>query len=66
MRKSMERMRPPGVTELLLTNDGDHILEGSVTNFFVVCQKVSPTHCPSMKVCDIYELAKEQSLCTDT
>ncbi|KAK3118176.1 hypothetical protein QOZ80_9BG0695350 [Eleusine coracana subsp. coracana] len=39
MRKSMERMRPPGVTELLLTNDGDHILEGSVTNFFVVCLK---------------------------
>ncbi|XP_062202842.1 uncharacterized protein LOC133905143 isoform X3 [Phragmites australis] len=39
MRKSMEKMRPPGVTELLLTNDGDHILEGSVTNFFVVCQK---------------------------
>ncbi|GJN28528.1 hypothetical protein PR202_gb16667 [Eleusine coracana subsp. coracana] len=42
MRKSMERMRPPGVTELLLTNDGDHILEGSVTNFFVVCLKVNP------------------------
>ncbi|GJM91801.1 hypothetical protein PR202_ga08213 [Eleusine coracana subsp. coracana] len=39
MRKGMERMRPPGVTELLLTNDGDHILEGSVTNFFVVCLK---------------------------
>ncbi|TVU21673.1 hypothetical protein EJB05_31327 [Eragrostis curvula] len=39
MRKSMEKMRPPGVTELLLTNDGDHILEGSVTNFFVVCLK---------------------------
>ncbi|CAL5078780.1 unnamed protein product [Urochloa decumbens] len=39
MRKSMEKMRPRGVTELLLTNDGDHILEGSVTNFFVVCQK---------------------------
>ncbi|KAL6640637.1 hypothetical protein ACP70R_021760 [Stipagrostis hirtigluma subsp. patula] len=39
MRKSMEKMRPPGVTELLLTNDGDHILEGSVTNFFVVCRK---------------------------
>uniref|UniRef100_A0A0E0JY12 Uncharacterized protein n=1 Tax=Oryza punctata TaxID=4537 RepID=A0A0E0JY12_ORYPU len=37
MRKSMEKMRPPGVTELLLTNDGDHILEGSITNFFVVC-----------------------------
>jgi branched-subunit amino acid aminotransferase/4-amino-4-deoxychorismate lyase len=40
----MDKMRPPGVTELLLTNDGDHILEGSVTNFFVVCEKVSPTH----------------------
>ncbi|VAI30482.1 unnamed protein product [Triticum turgidum subsp. durum] len=39
MRKSMEKMRPPGATELLLTNDGDHLLEGSVTNFFVVCQK---------------------------
>ncbi|XP_062204617.1 uncharacterized protein LOC133906666 [Phragmites australis] len=39
MRKTMEKMRPPGVTELLLTNDGDRILEGSVTNFFVVCQK---------------------------
>ncbi|KAF0934438.1 hypothetical protein E2562_025524 [Oryza meyeriana var. granulata] len=39
MRKSMEKMRPPGVTELLLTNDGDHILEGSITNFFVVCRK---------------------------
>ncbi|KAJ1264651.1 hypothetical protein BS78_08G016400 [Paspalum vaginatum] len=39
MRKSMEKMRPPGVTELLLSNDGDHILEGAVTNFFVVCQQ---------------------------
>lgn len=39
MRKSMEKMRPPGATELLLTNDGDHLLEGSVTNFFVVCRK---------------------------
>ncbi|KAM0822793.1 hypothetical protein ACQ4PT_071282 [Festuca glaucescens] len=39
MRKSMEKMRPPGATELLLTNDGDHILEGSITNFFVVCLK---------------------------
>jgi hypothetical protein len=42
MRNGMEGMRPPGVTELLLTNDGDHILEGSVTNFFVVCLKVNP------------------------
>lgn len=39
MRKSMEKMRPPGATELLLTNDGDRILEGSITNFFVVCLK---------------------------
>ncbi|KAK8941143.1 hypothetical protein KSP39_PZI010518 [Platanthera zijinensis] len=31
-------MRPPMVTELLLSNDGDRILEGSVTNFFVVCK----------------------------
>ncbi|WVZ88233.1 hypothetical protein U9M48_034776 [Paspalum notatum var. saurae] len=41
MRKSMEKMRPPGVTELLLSNDGDHILEGAVTNFFVVCQQAT-------------------------
>jgi hypothetical protein len=42
MRNGMESMSPPGVTELLLTNDGDHILECSVTNFFVVCLKVNP------------------------
>lgn len=40
-RKSLEKLRPPLVTELLLSNDGDQILEGSVTNFFVVCRKVS-------------------------
>lgn len=39
MRKSLEKMRPPGTMELLLTNDGDRILEGSITNFFVVCLK---------------------------
>ncbi|KAL0912020.1 hypothetical protein M5K25_017960 [Dendrobium thyrsiflorum] len=38
IRKDMERMRPPMVSELLLSNDGDRILEGSVTNFFVVCK----------------------------
>lgn len=38
IRKGMERMKPPMVTELLLSNDGDRILEGSVTNFFVVCK----------------------------
>ncbi|KAH0455408.1 hypothetical protein IEQ34_015440 [Dendrobium chrysotoxum] len=38
IRKDLERMRPPMVSELLLSNDGDRILEGSVTNFFVVCK----------------------------
>ncbi|XP_022138907.1 uncharacterized protein LOC111009973 isoform X2 [Momordica charantia] len=39
-RKSLEKLRPPSVTELLLSNDGDQILEGCLTNFFVVCRKV--------------------------
>ncbi|XP_021910415.1 uncharacterized protein LOC110824162 isoform X2 [Carica papaya] len=39
LRKPLEKLRPPLVTELLLSNDGDHILEGCITNFFVVCQK---------------------------
>lgn len=39
LRKSLEKLRPPSVAELLLSNDGDHILEGCLTNFFVVCQK---------------------------
>ncbi|MED6198900.1 hypothetical protein PIB30_070942 [Stylosanthes scabra] len=39
IRKSLENLRPPSVTELLLSNDGNHILEGCVTNFFVVCCK---------------------------
>ncbi|XP_023532873.1 uncharacterized protein LOC111794909 isoform X1 [Cucurbita pepo subsp. pepo] len=38
-RKSLEKLRPPSVTELLLSNDGDQILEGCLTNFFVVCRK---------------------------
>ncbi|XP_038891446.1 uncharacterized protein LOC120080860 isoform X6 [Benincasa hispida] len=38
-RKSLEKLRPPSVTELLLSNNGDQILEGCVTNFFVVCRK---------------------------
>lgn len=36
----MDKFRPPLATELLLSNDGDQILEGSVSNFFVVCRKV--------------------------
>ncbi|KAL2324399.1 hypothetical protein Fmac_023457 [Flemingia macrophylla] len=39
IRKPLEKLRPPSVTELLLSNDGDQILEGCVTNFFVVCSK---------------------------
>ncbi|PKI43281.1 hypothetical protein CRG98_036367 [Punica granatum] len=38
-RKYVEQLRPPSVNELLLSNDGDHILEGSVTDFFVVTQR---------------------------
>ncbi|CAA6661801.1 unnamed protein product [Spirodela intermedia] len=38
-RKYMEKLRAPVTTELLLSNDGDRILEGSVTNFFVVCRR---------------------------
>lgn len=41
IRKSLEKLRPDSVTELLLSNDGDRILEGCVTNYFVVCRKVS-------------------------
>ncbi|KAF3946933.1 hypothetical protein CMV_026856 [Castanea mollissima] len=40
LRKPLEKLRPLSVTELLLSNDGDQILEGCVTNFFVVCRKV--------------------------
>ncbi|XP_057784525.1 uncharacterized protein LOC131001906 isoform X2 [Salvia miltiorrhiza] len=39
LRKHLERLRPPSITELLLSNDGERILEGCVTNFFVVSLK---------------------------
>ncbi|XP_039172615.1 uncharacterized protein LOC104454180 isoform X1 [Eucalyptus grandis] len=39
LRKPLEQLRPPSVTELLLSDDGDHILEGTITNFFIVCRK---------------------------
>ncbi|KAJ9546076.1 hypothetical protein OSB04_025783 [Centaurea solstitialis] len=39
MRKPLEKLRPPSATELLLSNDGDQILEGCLTNFFVLCRK---------------------------
>jgi len=35
-RESLEKAKPVGATEILLSNDGDGLLEGSVTNFFVV------------------------------
>ncbi|KAK9124365.1 hypothetical protein Sjap_013967 [Stephania japonica] len=35
-RKKFDGLKPPMVNEILLTNDGDRILEGGVTNFFVV------------------------------
>lgn len=41
VRKGLEKLRAPSATELLLSNDGDRILEGSTTNFFVVCRRVS-------------------------
>ncbi|XP_050892672.1 uncharacterized protein LOC127098192 isoform X2 [Lathyrus oleraceus] len=39
IRKTLEKLRPPSVTELLLSYNGDQILEGSTTNFFVVSRK---------------------------
>uniref|UniRef100_A0A2N9IF91 Uncharacterized protein n=1 Tax=Fagus sylvatica TaxID=28930 RepID=A0A2N9IF91_FAGSY len=39
LRKPLEKWSPSSVTELLLSNDGDQILEGCRTNFFVVCRK---------------------------
>lgn len=36
VREPLERARPVGATEILLSNDGDGLLEGSVTNFFVI------------------------------
>ncbi|KAL8143467.1 hypothetical protein V2J09_016499 [Rumex salicifolius] len=39
-RKSLDSMRPSSATELLLSDDGDRILEGTVTNFYAVCLKV--------------------------
>lgn len=40
LRKPLEMLRPPSVTELLMSDNGDRILEGTITNFFVVRFKV--------------------------
>ncbi|KAG9154444.1 hypothetical protein Leryth_026742 [Lithospermum erythrorhizon] len=45
LRKPMEKLRAPSVSELLLSDNGDRILEGCLTNFFVVCIKVSSIIC---------------------
>ncbi|KAE8671078.1 Detected protein of confused Function [Hibiscus syriacus] len=37
LRKPLEKLRTPSVTEFLLSNNGDRILEGCITNFFVIC-----------------------------
>ncbi|XP_010534437.1 PREDICTED: uncharacterized protein LOC104809986 [Tarenaya hassleriana] len=42
LRKPLEKLRPVSATELLLSNNGDHLLEGCITNFFVVCHKKQP------------------------
>ncbi|XP_062076561.1 uncharacterized protein LOC133781541 isoform X2 [Humulus lupulus] len=41
VRTSLEKLKPPSATDLLLSNDGNRLLEGSVTNFYVVCRKVN-------------------------
>ncbi|MCO5549083.1 hypothetical protein L7F22_002549 [Adiantum nelumboides] len=35
-RQALEKSRPKDVTEVILSNDGDLLLEGMITNFFVV------------------------------
>ncbi|KAH7298699.1 hypothetical protein KP509_25G054700 [Ceratopteris richardii] len=40
-RKALEKARPEGVMEIILSNDGDLLLEGMVTNFFVVSNRVN-------------------------
>ena len=37
-REPLERAKPVGATEIVLSNDGDRLLEGLVTNFFVVAK----------------------------
>ncbi|KAL9226979.1 hypothetical protein vseg_002731 [Gypsophila vaccaria] len=39
LRKPLEKLRPPSVTELLLSDGDGRLLEGTITNIFVVCFK---------------------------
>ncbi|OVA13522.1 Aminotransferase [Macleaya cordata] len=57
LRKYLENLRPPSVNELVLSNDGDRILEGCVTNFFVVCRKENSD---ALRECPL-DLDSEQS-----
>ncbi|KAF8021866.1 hypothetical protein BT93_G2108 [Corymbia citriodora subsp. variegata] len=62
LRKPLEQLRPPSVTELLLSDDGDHILEGTITNFFVVCHKDnSEDDGKDMQVTNIYSSLEVQT-----
>ncbi|KAI5078490.1 hypothetical protein GOP47_0006735 [Adiantum capillus-veneris] len=38
-RQALEKTRPKDVTEVILSNDGDLLLEGMITNFFVVVSR---------------------------
>ncbi|CAM6092824.1 unnamed protein product [Calypogeia fissa] len=38
-RQVLERVRPAGTSEIILSNDGDSLLEGTLTNFFVVARR---------------------------
>lgn len=38
-RQALERVRPADTSEIILSNDGDLLLEGTLTNFFVVARR---------------------------
>ena len=42
-RQMLENSKPTGVSEIILSNDGNHLLEGLVTNFFVVSRNSEAT-----------------------
>ncbi|CAI9091004.1 OLC1v1025920C1 [Oldenlandia corymbosa var. corymbosa] len=61
LRKNLERLRPPSTSELLLSNDGDHILEGCLTNFFVVCCKDGVENTDQKKYSDFIRFLEVQT-----
>ncbi|KAA8534327.1 hypothetical protein F0562_031846 [Nyssa sinensis] len=62
LRKPLEKLRLPSVTELLLSNDRDRILEGCVTNFFVVCRKGNNDISNDAKGKDLYDYRSAYSV----